>query len=187
MITSGVNVLLIVNLDSDSGTACLKKATDRGRPDHRLRPPDARRRRHYYVSFDNVAVGTLMGEGLQKCLTDEGKTKANIAELNGSPTDNNATLFKQGYDEVLKPKFDSGDYKSSATRPAVGHHQGRHDLRADLHRRTAASRRRRLGERHDGRRHHRRLKANNLAGKVPVTGQDASVEGLQAILAGTSA
>ena len=34
-----------------------------------------------------------------------------IAELNGSPTDNNATLFKNGYDSVLQPKFDSGDCK----------------------------------------------------------------------------
>src|SRR2546423_1214976 len=33
-----------------------------------------------------------------------------IAELNGSPTDNNATLFKTGYDSVLKPKYDAGDY-----------------------------------------------------------------------------
>ena len=30
--------------------------------------------------------------------------------LNGSPTDNNATLFKNGYDGVINPKFDSGDW-----------------------------------------------------------------------------
>ena len=65
---------------------------------------------NYYVSFDNEAVGKLQGEGLVKCLTDAGVTKPVVAELNGSPTDNNATLFKNGYDSVLKPKYDSGDY-----------------------------------------------------------------------------
>jgi D-xylose transport system substrate-binding protein len=30
--------------------------------------------------------------------------------LNGSPTDNNATLFKNGYDSVIDPKFESGDW-----------------------------------------------------------------------------
>ncbi len=52
-----------------------------------------------------------MGEGLIKCLDDAGKTQANIVYINGDPTDNNAALFKQGYDEALKPKVDSGDYK----------------------------------------------------------------------------
>ncbi len=54
-----------------------------------------------------MAVGTLQGEGLAKCLTDKGKSNANIVYLNGSPTDNNATLFKEGYDGVLKPKYDA--------------------------------------------------------------------------------
>ncbi len=76
MINAGVNVLLIVNLDSDSGTACLKKAQAAG-----VKTIDYDRLTlgggaSYYVSFDNVAVGKLMGEGLQKCLTDEGKTSA---------------------------------------------------------------------------------------------------------------
>ena len=39
-----------------------------------------------------------------------GVPKPVVAELNGSPTDNNATLFKQGYDSVLKPKYDAGEY-----------------------------------------------------------------------------
>uniref|UniRef100_UPI001C2FA30D substrate-binding domain-containing protein n=1 Tax=Cellulomonas sp. GbtcB1 TaxID=2824746 RepID=UPI001C2FA30D len=64
----------------------------------------------YYVSFDNVEVGRLQGQGLEKCLADAGTTTANIAFLNGSPTDNNATLFKQGAVEALKEKTDSGDY-----------------------------------------------------------------------------
>src|SRR5262249_17377826 len=34
-----------------------------------------------------------------------------VAELNGSPTDNNATLFAQGYNSILKPLYANGTYK----------------------------------------------------------------------------
>ena len=102
MINAGVNVLLIVNLDSESGTACLKKAQTAG-----IKTIDYDRLTlgggaSYYVSFDNVEVGKLMGEGLQKCLTDAGKTDGNIVFINGDPTDNNAALFKPGYAEALE-------------------------------------------------------------------------------------
>ena len=108
------------------------------------------------MSFDNVAVGKLMGEGLVKCLTDDGKTKANIVYINGDPTDNNATLFKQGYDEALKPKVDSGDYKLVGDQTGKWDAtEGRHRLRADVHPERRQDRRRRLRQRHDGRRHHR--------------------------------
>jgi D-xylose transport system substrate-binding protein len=186
MITSGVNVLLIVNLDSDSGSACLKKAQAAG-----IKTIDYDRLTlgggaSYYVSFDNVQVGKLMGEGLTKCLTDSGKTSGvNIVQINGDPTDNNAALFKQGYVEALKPKVDSGDYK------LVGDQTGNWDATIagtafeQLY--TAA------GGKVDGiisandtmaQGIIARLTANGLNGKVPVTGQDASKEGLQAILAG---
>ena len=76
MINEGVNVLLIVNLDSDSGSACLKKAQAAG-----IKTIDYDRLTlgggaSYYVSFDNVGVGKLMGDGLQQCLTADGKTTA---------------------------------------------------------------------------------------------------------------
>jgi len=63
----------------------------------------------YYVSFNNEKVGQLQGQGLVDCLGD--KAGAKVAVLNGSPTDNNATLFKKGYDSVIDPKFDAGDWK----------------------------------------------------------------------------
>ena len=185
MINSGVNVLLIVNLDSDSGSACLKKAQTAG-----VKTIDYDRLTlgggaSYYVSFDNVGVGKLMGEGLQKCLTDEGKTSANIVYINGDPTDNNAALFKQGYAEALKPALDSGKYK------LVGDQTGKWDAT------VAGTAFEQLYTQNCGKIDGivsandtmaggiiARLKTNNLAGKVPVTGQDASVAGLQAILAG---
>jgi len=185
MINGGVKVLLIVNLDSPSGAACLKKAQAAG-----IKTIDYDRLTlgggaSYYVSFDNVAVGKLLGEGLQKCLTDAGKTSANIIYINGDPTDNNAALFKQGYVEALKPAIDSGKYK------LVGDQTGNWDAtkagKAFDQLYTAQ------GGKIDGVVSANdtmaggiiaRLKANGLNGKVPVTGQDASVAGLQAILSG---
>jgi D-xylose transport system substrate-binding protein len=185
MINEGVQVLMIVNLDPDSGAACLKKATQAGITSidyDRLTPGGGA---SYYVSFDNVKVGELMGQGLQKCLTDAGKTKANIIYINGAETDNNASLFKQGYAQALKPKLDSGDYK------LVGDVSGEWDAN------KAANAFDGLYTKNNGKIDGiisandtmaggiiARLKANGLAGKVPITGQDASVEGLQSILAG---
>jgi D-xylose transport system substrate-binding protein len=185
LITQGVKVLLIVDLDSESGSACLKKAQDAG-----IKTIDYDRLTlgggaSYYVSFDNVGVGKLMGEGLTKCLTDAGKTKANIVMINGDPTDNNAALFKQGYVEALKPKVDSGDYK------IVGDQTGKWD--ADVAGTAFEQLFTQNKSKVDGVISANdtmaggiiaRMKAQKVNGKIPVTGQDASIEGLQNILAG---
>ena len=55
-----------------------------------------------------MKVGKLQGQGLVKCLGDGEASKPRIAELNGSPTDNNATLFAQGYNSVLDPLYKAG-------------------------------------------------------------------------------
>jgi len=108
-ITNGAKVLLLVNLDSGSGAAIAANAKSQDVKvidyDRLTLKGDS----DYYVSFDNEAVGKLQGEGLVECMGD--KSPANVAVLNGSPTDNNATLFKNGYDSVINPKFDSGDWK----------------------------------------------------------------------------
>jgi D-xylose transport system substrate-binding protein len=186
MINSGVQVLMIVNLDSDSGSACLKKATAAG-----IKSIDYDRLTlgggaSYYVSFDNVKVGELMGQGLSTCLDKMGKSKANIVYINGDPTDNNAALFKSGYAKALKPKIDSGAYK------LVGDQTGLWDAT------KAGTAFEQIFTQNNGKVDGvvsandtmaggiiARLAANGLAGKVPVTGQDASVPGLQAILKGT--
>jgi D-xylose transport system substrate-binding protein len=186
MINEGVKVLMIVNLDSDSGAACLKKASAAGIVSIDYDRLTLGGGASYYVSFDNVVVGNLMGQGLQKCLTDKGKNKANIIYINGAETDNNAALFKQGYADALKPKLDSGDYK------LVGDVSGEWDAN------KAATAFDGLYTKNSGKIDGivsandtmaggiiARLKANGLAGKVPVTGQDASIEGLQRVLDGT--
>jgi D-xylose transport system substrate-binding protein len=186
MINEGVSVLMIVNLDSESGSACLSKAKDAGIPSIDYDRLTLGGGASYYVSFDNVVVGQLMGEGLQTCLDDAGKTKANIVMIDGDPTDNNAALFKEGYVGALQPKVDSGDYT------VVGEQTGKWD--AD----EAGKAFEQIFTQNDGKVDGvvsandtmaggiiARLEPNGLAGKVPVTGQDASVEGLQRILAGT--
>jgi D-xylose transport system substrate-binding protein len=113
-ITNGAKVILLVNLDSGSGAAIAANAKSRGVKvidyDRLTLNGDS----DYYVSFDNEKVGQLQGQGLVDCLSKGSGGTPNIAELNGSPTDNNATLFKKGYDSVLNPKFDDGSFKKVA-------------------------------------------------------------------------
>jgi D-xylose transport system substrate-binding protein len=109
-ITNGAKVILLVNLDSGSGAAIAANAASQGVKvidyDRLTLGTDAT---DYYVSFNNEEVGRLQGQGLVDCMGD--KQGAEIAVLNGSPTDNNATLFKKGYDSVINPKFESGEWK----------------------------------------------------------------------------
>ncbi|HEY7225362.1 MAG TPA: substrate-binding domain-containing protein [Micromonosporaceae bacterium] len=186
MIANGATILMIVNLDSGSGAAVLERARQAG-----LRTIDYDRltlngRADYYVSFDNTEVGKLQGQGLIQCLTQKGVQHPTVVYLNGSPTDNNATLFRDGYDGVLSEKFNSNDYVRGPERSVPGWDGTQagtlfEQMFADTHGKidgvlaandtlaTAAI---------------SVLKRNGLAGKVPVTGQDASVGGLQQILAG---
>jgi D-xylose transport system substrate-binding protein len=67
--------------------------------------------RSYYVSFDNVQVGKLIGQGFVSCVTSWKVKSPNVLVMRGAPTDNNATLFAQGYDGVLGSHFANGTYK----------------------------------------------------------------------------
>ena len=91
-----------------------------------------------------MAVGTAIGEGLVKCMQDAGKTSGHVALLNGSPTDNNATLFKQGYEKAITGAGYTVAEDQSV--PGLGQHEGRHDLRADVHEGQRRLRRRRGGQ-----------------------------------------
>ncbi len=185
MINDAVNVLIIVNLDSDSGGACLEKAKAAGIPSIDYDRLTLGGGAEYYVSFDNVRVGELMGEGLISCLDAANKQQANIVYINGAPTDNNAALFKEGYENALAEKIDGGDYS------LVGDQTGEWDAT------IAGTAFEQLYTQNDGAIDGvvsandtmaggiiARLRANGVNGEVPVTGQDASVEGLQNILSG---
>jgi D-xylose transport system substrate-binding protein len=65
-----------------------------------------------YVSFNNVTVGKLIGQGFVSCAAKWLKGKQpQFIEMHGAPTDNNATLFTDGYDSVLKPLESKGKIK----------------------------------------------------------------------------
>ncbi|MEU7852766.1 substrate-binding domain-containing protein [Nonomuraea sp. NPDC049141] len=185
MITNGATVLMIVNLDSGTGKTVIDKAKSQGVATIDYDRLTLGGGAAYYVSFDNTKVGTLQGEGLVKCLTDKKASKPIIAELNGSPTDNNATLFKAGYDGVLKPKYDSGDFVKGPDQsvPDWDNTQAGTIFEQML---TSAPKIAGVLAANDGLGNAAItvLKKNNLNGKVPVTGQDATVQGLQNILVG---
>jgi D-xylose transport system substrate-binding protein len=73
--------------------------------------------RTYYDSFNNVKVGTLLGEGLVSCISSWHIKHPDVLEMHGAVTDNNATLFYDGYNAVLQPYFNKHIYKL-AGRPA---------------------------------------------------------------------
>src|SRR5215217_4240639 len=99
MITGGVTVLAIVNLDSASGAQIQQQAAQQGVATIDYDRLTLGGSAEYYVSFDNTEVGRLQGQGLAQCLGED--TTASIAFLNGSPDDNNATLFSSGAHGVL--------------------------------------------------------------------------------------
>jgi len=181
MIADGVTVLAIVNLDSDSGSAIEAKAAKQG-----VKTIDYDRltlggSAAAYISYDNSKVGTLQGKGLQQCIGDK---PANLIYLNGAPTDNNAKLFSSGahsvldkvktYKNVAEQSVPDWDNDKAVTifeqlyTKVNGKVDGVYAANDGLAGGVISI-----------------LKKNGQAGKVPVTGQDATVEGLQNILAGT--
>jgi len=185
MIAEKVKVLIIVNLDSGSGAAVLAKAKQAGIATIDYDRLTLGGGANYYVSFDNVKVGQLQGQGLVDCLTAKKYVKPVVAELNGSPTDNNATLFAEGYNSVLNPKYADGTYVKGPNQsvPNWDNAQGGTIFEQML---TSNSKIKGVLAANDGLGGAviQVLKKNHLNGQVPVTGQDATVAGLQSVLAG---
>ena len=184
-ITDGATVILMVNLDSGSAAAIIDNAHSKG-----VKVIDYDRLTvegegaDYYVSFDNVAVGKTMGDAMEGALTDFDGVP-NLMILDGGPTDNNATQFAEGYMSVAQPHFDDGSWNlvDKQAVPDWDNVQAQTLAEQIL---TAS------GNDVDG-----AIVANDgMAGGViaaltaqgingiPVTGQDATVGGIQNILAG---
>jgi D-xylose transport system substrate-binding protein len=142
----------------------------------------------YYVSFNNVTVGKFQGRGLVAGLKAK-KTYSKhpvIAELNGDIKDNNAKLFKQGYDSILNPLYKNGTFKKAES--------------GDQYTDWSATKARTIFDQmlvRNSNKINGVLAANDgLAGaviaalkakglpKIPLTGQDATPTGVQFILAG---
>src|SRR5689334_6320372 len=113
-ITNGASVLLVDPLDSGSGAAIEKNAAAKGVKTIDYDRLTLNGSSSYYVSFDNVRVGKLIGQGFVDCVTAWNVQKPQVLIMNGDPTDNNASLFSQGYHSVLDPKFADGSYTKVA-------------------------------------------------------------------------
>ncbi|MER6592786.1 substrate-binding domain-containing protein [Micromonospora purpureochromogenes] len=186
MITNGATVLMIVNLDSGTGKAVLEKARSQGIATIDYDRLTLGGSAQYYVSFDNEAVGKLQGQGLTRCLTEQGARKPVVAFLNGSPTDNNATLFKSGYDAVLKPKFDAGEFRRGPDQSVPDWNNAQAGVIFEQMLTQTEGRIDGVLAANDGLGNAAIsvLKKNKLNGRIPVTGQDATTQGLRNILAG---
>ncbi len=109
-ITKGDKVLIMDPLDSGVGSKIESYAAAHG-----VKVIDYDRltlggNRTYYDSFNNNFVGTLLGQGLVSCIASEHVSKPVVLVMHGATTDNNATLFADGYDGVLQPYFASGKW-----------------------------------------------------------------------------
>jgi D-xylose transport system substrate-binding protein len=181
MITQGVKVLLIDPADPATGISVEQQAKAAGVKVIDYDRVNLGGSADYYVSFDNEKVGELQATGLLSCLSAKGVTSnPNIIELNGgTDIDNNAVLFKAGAHKIfdskgVKAKVETDvkgwdntvaatDFQQAFTQdPKVGAVLAANDGIAAAAIST--------------------LKQHHL--QVPITGQDATLQGLQYILTG---
>jgi D-xylose transport system substrate-binding protein len=184
-ITNGASVLLIDPLDSGSGAAIEANAASKGVKTIDYDRLTLKGSASYYVSFDNVKVGQRIGQGFESCVTAWNVKKPEVLIMNGDPTDNNATLFNKGYTGVLAPKFKSGAYTKVAE-PA-GTWDNQKALTTFQQQYTAHNNINAAVTPNDGVANAviSGLKTLQIQPKTfPTTGQDATLEGLQNILAG---
>jgi D-xylose transport system substrate-binding protein len=95
-LTQGAEVLVVDPMDSKSAAAIAEKAKAQNVPvvsyDRLIENAEI----DAYVSFDNEKVGELQGETLSKKLKEDGSASGPIIMINGDPADPNAALFKKG-------------------------------------------------------------------------------------------
>jgi D-xylose transport system substrate-binding protein len=186
-IAADAGVIVLTSIDTGSGGAIIDSAKEAGVDVIEYdRFNTGSSGGSVYVSFDNVQVGATMAEVLEPAIDDLGKDPANVVELNGGEEDNNAFLFKDGYDATVQEHVSDGSWKLVADQfvpgwGANGEGQGiMEQILTDSNNKVDAV-----------------FAANdNLAqqainaldaagvGPVPMSGQDASAAGIQNILLG---
>jgi D-xylose transport system substrate-binding protein len=107
-ITAGAKVLIFDPLNSNVGGQIQQLAQSHGVKTISYDRATFTGTNVYYVSFDNVQVGKLIGQGFKDCVTAWGVSKPQVFTLNGGEdTDPNAVSFAQGYNSVIWGKTDS--------------------------------------------------------------------------------
>ena len=184
-ITDGAEVLLMVNLDSGSGAAIIDNARSQGVSviDYDRLTTEGEGA-DYYVSFDNVAVGETMGAAMEAELSDFDGVP-NVMILDGGPTDNNATLFAEGYMSFAQPHFDDGTWNLVDKQAVPDWDNVQAQTIAEQILTAAGNDVDAAIVANDGMAGGviSALKAQGING-IPVTGQDATVGGVQNILVG---
>ncbi|OUM99718.1 MAG: D-xylose ABC transporter substrate-binding protein [Paenibacillaceae bacterium ZCTH02-B3] len=182
LISQGVDVLVVIPHDAEATAAIVEKAHAAGVKviayDRLIKNSDV----DLYVSFDNERVGQMQAEAIVK-LVPKGK----YVYIGGSETDNNAHLFKKGAFDVLQPYIERGDIEivydqwTKDWNPAVAMANMENALTANNNQIDA------VVAANDGTAGGviQALAAQGLAGKIPVSGQDAELAACQRIVEGT--
>ncbi|MEV0474601.1 sugar ABC transporter substrate-binding protein [Streptomyces prunicolor] len=184
MIASKVKALIIASPNAKVGAVVQAKAQRAGIPTVDYDRLNSGGHTKYYVSFDNVRVGELQARALADALKD--KPGAQVIQIEGAPDENNAVLFHSGQLKVLQPLYDKGTLKLVRDQFTLGwdNQLGGKEFEQIL----TANKGRVDGviAANDGMAGAviTVLKKNRLNGSVPVTGQDATLSGLQSILRG---
>src|SRR2546430_12811240 len=107
-ITAGAKVLIFDPLTGTVGSQIQQYAESHGVKTISYDRATFQGTKVYYVSFDNVQVGKLIGDGFVKCVTDWGVTNPQVFELDGGEnSDPNAISFAQGYNQAIWGKTDT--------------------------------------------------------------------------------
>jgi D-xylose transport system substrate-binding protein len=183
-IANGASVLIVDAVDSVSGVAIADNAQQHG-----VKIVDYDRlttagRANYYVTFDDITVGKLIGEGEQQCVTAWKVTKPRVLEMTDA-SDANGSLVAEGYNSILNPLFSAGTYSRVADPPGTTDEQSALTLferqfrtHPNINAVVAAS---------DTIANAviTALKSRNVAPMtVPTTGQGATLQGMRNILSG---
>lgn len=181
MVLQGVDVIIIIAEDGAAAASAVNEAAQDGVPCiayDRLIKSD---KLAAYISFDNLEVGRTQARGVL-AKVDKGR----FVLLGGSPTDNNAILFRKGQMEILNPLIESGAIKVVADQwvenwsPANATKIMENILTAQQNKIDA------VVASNDGTALGalQAMKAQGLAGKVPISGQDATAAGCKSIVEG---
>jgi D-xylose transport system substrate-binding protein len=185
-IADGASVILLVSIDTGSGATIIDNAKDN---DVQVVEYDRFNTGGSggaaYVSFDNVEVGRTMARELEPAIDALNKPKARVVMLNGGEEDNNSFLFRTGYYETVKKRVDAGDWELVADRHVPGWDNQQAQTLMEQILTSANNRVDAVFAANDGLANSA-INAMEAAGieKVPVSGQDATVAGIQNVLLG---
>ena len=182
LLTQGIKVLILAPHDADVAAAAVKKAKSLGVKvlsyDRLIMGPDI----DVYLSFDNLKVGELQGEYITRLVP-----KGDYILMSGAPTDNNAKLFKEGAMKYIQPLVDKGDIKVILDQSVIDWQPSNAQKIVQNALTLAGNKVDAVLAPNDGTASGAiaALEAQGLAGKIPVTGQDAELGAAQRIVKGT--